>query len=278
MTAIDAFISPTLKHLREHWWDDEFTEFIVETLKPRPGNRILDAGCGEGLAEISIGRQQISQVRLVGIDLVPSKVAAAREAVAAHNQRAAFAAADACRLPFATAAFDSIFCIAVLQHISDVDAAVAEFARVTRKGGRVVAVEPDNSARYFFSSAPAGERAFAAARRFHAALAESRSEATEAAIGPKLPALFDRHAIEPIDVRLFPVPHAQLGAPSAGEWDSRRQAVHRSLASARDARVRTYGDEYLQALGDYEAEAGRAGTAFVEIQHTMLFATVGQRG
>ena len=40
MNAIDAFVSPTLKHLRERWWDDEFTEFLVETLKPRPGNRI----------------------------------------------------------------------------------------------------------------------------------------------------------------------------------------------------------------------------------------------
>ena len=36
-------------------------------------------------------------------------------------------------------------------------------------------------------------------------------------------------------------------------------------------------DEYLEVLRAYEADAGRAGTAFVEIQHTMLFATVGQR-
>ena len=35
--AIDALTSPTLKHLREAWWDDEFTEFLSETLKPRPG-------------------------------------------------------------------------------------------------------------------------------------------------------------------------------------------------------------------------------------------------
>ena len=278
MGVIDALVSPTLKHLREQWWDDEFTEFLVETLKPRPGNRILDAGCGEGMAEISIGRQHISQVRLFGIDLKPSKVSAAREAVASHNQRAAFAAADACRLPFATAAFDSIFCVAVLQHIGDVSAAVAEFARVTRARGKVVAVEPDNSARYFFSSAPAGQRAFTAARRFFAALAESRGDTIEAAVGPKLPALFDRHGIEPIDVRLFPVPHAQLGAPAAADWQQRRQAVQQGLAGATDARVRTYGDEYLEALRDYEAEAAQAGGALVEIQHTMLFATVGQRG
>ena len=31
--SIDALRSPTLKHLRERWWDDEFTEFLTETLR-----------------------------------------------------------------------------------------------------------------------------------------------------------------------------------------------------------------------------------------------------
>src|SRR5688500_19830816 len=95
--AIDAFTSPTLKHLRERWWNDDFTEFLVETLRPRPGNRILDVGCGEGLAEISIGRRQLSQIRLVGVDNVAAKVAIARRETAAHNQRVSFAAGDAVR-------------------------------------------------------------------------------------------------------------------------------------------------------------------------------------
>src|SRR5688572_11282199 len=94
--AIDAFASPTLKHLRESWWDDDFTESLKETLKPRSGNRILDVGCGEGLAQVSIGRLHISQIRLVGIDLFLPKVVEARQKTKSHNLRAAFAAADAC--------------------------------------------------------------------------------------------------------------------------------------------------------------------------------------
>ena len=31
---IDALTSQTLKHLREQWWDEQFTEFLAETLKP----------------------------------------------------------------------------------------------------------------------------------------------------------------------------------------------------------------------------------------------------
>jgi SAM-dependent methyltransferase len=274
---IDALTSPTLKHLRERWWDDSFTEFLAETLKPRPGNRILDVGCGEGLAELSIGRLQISQVRLTGIELVPAKVAQARQVMAAHNQRASFAAADAGRLPFIGQAFDSIFCVAVLQHIGDVAAAVSELARVVRKGGRVVAVEPDNGARYFYSSAAAGELAFTAVRRLFAALAESRGESTDPAVGPKLPALFAANGLEPLDVRLFPVSHAQLGRPDQGIWVNRRGAIDRVAADVRDARLRAYADESLAALSAYETEAKRLGTGFVEIQNTTLFATVAQR-
>jgi ubiquinone/menaquinone biosynthesis C-methylase UbiE len=275
-TAIDGLTSPTLKHLREHWWDEEFTEFLAETLRPRPGNTILDVGCGEGLAEVSIGRLHISQIRLVGVDLAVSKVIAAARETASHNQRVRFAAADACHLPFATGAFDSLFCVAVLQHVADVNLALAECARVTARSGRVVAVEPDNSARYGFSSVPSGRAAFEASERLFSALAAARHERTDPAIGPKLPELFARHGIDPISVRLFPVYQTRLGAPSSTVWAERREAVERLVGQTGDE-VRACGREYVEVLAAYEREATEAGPAFVEIQNTMLFATVGQR-
>ena len=275
--AIDGFTSATLKHLRESWWDDDFTEFLEETLRPRPGNRILDVGCGEGLAEVSLGHLHISQLRLFGVDRVLSKVAQAKRETASHNLRARFAAADACHLPFANGAFDSLYCVAVLQHIRDVAAAVAEFARVTALNGRIVAVEPDNAARYVFSSTPSGRDAFERGVKFFRALATARGERTDHAIGPKLAGVFAEHGIEPVAVRLFPVSSTQVGPPAPEFWTERRQAVEAALAGADGIAVQQAGREYLDALGDYEAAASRAGTAFVEIQHTMLFATVGNR-
>ena len=276
-TAIDAFTSATLKHLREDWWDDDFTQFLAETLRPRAGNRILDVGCGEGLAEVSIGRLHISQIRLVGVDRVVSKVVRARQEAASHNQRVRFAAADACHLPFAAGAFDSLFCVAVLQHIGDVDAALTECARVTAPGGRVVAVGPDNRARYVFSSASSGRAAFEVSRRFLSALAAARRDGSDLAIGPKLPELFSRHDIDPISVRLFPVSHTRLGVPAPADWLARRQAVEGLVEQAPSDAVRALGREYLSALAEYERDATEAGSTFVEIQNTMLFATTGQR-
>lgn len=275
--SIDALTSPTLKYLRERWWNDEFTEFLAETLRPRAGNRILDVGCGEGLAEIHIGRLHVSQLRLFGVDLMIERVLVARQDTAAHNQRVGFATADACSLPFRDGVFDSTFCVAVLQHIGDVASAVEEFARVTVGGGRIVAVEPDNSARYSYSSVPAGQLAFETSQRFFGALTAARGDATDPSVGPRLPTLFAQYGIEPLSVRLFPVSSTHLGAPAGDLWKRRREDIEQAVETAPTDAVRALSREYLDTLARYAREADQAGSAFVEIQHTMLFATVGQK-
>jgi SAM-dependent methyltransferase len=275
--SIDSLTSPTLKHLRERWWNDDFTEFLAETLRPRPGNRILDVGCGEGLAEVAIGRLHLSQIRLVGVDIIVSKVIEARRETRAHNQRVSFAAADAVCLPFTDGAFDSTYCVAVLQHVADVPTAVREFARVTRASGRIVAVEPDNAARYAYSSTPGGALVFDAVARLYAAVAAARGEGADGAVGPKLPGLFSSSGVEPVDVRLFPVAHTLLGAPDPELWRDRRHAIERTATQAVSEEVRRLGQRCLELLAQYEAEAREAGLAFVEIQNTTLVATVGQK-
>jgi ubiquinone/menaquinone biosynthesis C-methylase UbiE len=279
MTApVDSLTSPTLKHLRERWWNDEFTQFLAERLRPRPGNRILDVGCGEGLAEISLSRLQLSQIRLAGVDLVVSKVEQARREAASHNQRVLLAAADAVQLPFRDGSFDSTFCVAVLQHLTDVESAVAELARVTRSHGRVVAVEPDNAARYVYSSLASGAELFAAAQQLFAAIAQAKGERSDAVVGPRMPERFARHGIEPVEVRVFPVSHAWIGAPPPAVWDERRAAMTATMGqSDEDAAVSALASRYFALFDAYRTDAERVGRDFVEIQSTFLFAAVGQR-
>lgn len=274
---IDALTSATLKHLRDRWWDPSFTEFLQETLRPRAGNRILDVGCGTGIAELSLGGLGLSQVKLFGIDRLHTRVRQAVDATAAHNIRAGLAVADACHLPFANAVFDSTFCVAVLQHVKDLETAVAECARVTKPGGRVLAVEPDNSARYWYSSTDSGKRLFELGALFFKALAEASDTSTEQVVGPRVPETFVRQGIEPVAVRLFPVASARLGAPPSTVWNTRRDSIQDAIAKAPNESIRRLGTDYLKLLERYAEEAATAGRSFVEIQHSMLFATVGQR-
>jgi SAM-dependent methyltransferase len=220
-------------------------------------------------------RLRLSQLRLVGVDLVVDRVRAATAATRGMNARVLYAAADACHLPFPDATFDSTFCVAVLQHIREIGPAVAELARVTRPGGRVLVVEPDNAARYWFSSVQSGMIADELGRRFFAGLAAARGESAEAAVGPLIPGLFGAHGVEPESVRLFPVSASHLGSPPASLWDSRRAAVRNAIEKAPDESLRRLGMDYLKAIDRYALDAQRAGPSFVEIQNTMLFATVG---
>jgi len=274
---LDALTSSTLKHLREQWWTDTFTEFLVETLRPRSGKRILDVGCGTGIGEISLARMRLSQVDLFGVDIVFERVRAAFEAARGVNAHVSYATADASQLPFGDKLFDSTYCVAVLQHIRDVGGTVKEIARVTRPGGRILIVEPDNAARYWFSSLASGMEAFELGQRFFGALAAARSESPAAQTGPLVTGLLREHGVLPVSVQLFPVTVSHLGPPDKRVWDGRREAVTAAIAKAPDESLRRLGADYLKSIERYAREASNAGPSFVEIQNTMLFATVGQR-
>jgi hypothetical protein len=73
------------------------------------------------------------------------------------------------------------------------------------------------------------------------------------------------------------VSQTRVGAPPADVWTRRQEAIERMLQEAPNDAVRTLGLEYLDVLHTYAGEAANAGPGFVEIQNTMLFATVGQK-
>lgn len=99
----------------------------------RPGARVLDLGSGEGHVAAAV---RACGGATIGLDLDPLVLAGGRR----RFPGGANVAADAARLPLASASVDAIFCFSVLQY-ADRDAALAEMRRVLRPRGRVVVVE-----------------------------------------------------------------------------------------------------------------------------------------
>jgi len=102
------------------------------------GRRVLDYGCGHGMAAVVLARRG---ARVTAFDLSPGYLAEARRRAAANGVAVDFVCADGERLPFASASFDRIWGNAVLHHLDPARAA-AELGRVLRPGGVAVFCEP----------------------------------------------------------------------------------------------------------------------------------------
>ena len=102
---------------------------LLDLLAPRPGERILDLGCGDGVLTERIAA---SGADVVGLDPAPDLAHAARA------RGLEIIVADA-HVPFADAAFDAVFSNAALHWMRDPPTVLANIARALRPGGRLVA-------------------------------------------------------------------------------------------------------------------------------------------
>jgi demethylmenaquinone methyltransferase/2-methoxy-6-polyprenyl-1,4-benzoquinol methylase len=104
---------------------------------PRPGERILDVAAGTGTSSASLARNGAS---VVAADFSAGMIEVGRRRQAG-NPFVEFVQADATALPFEDDSFDAVTISFGLRNIVDPRAALAEFYRVTKPGGRVVICE-----------------------------------------------------------------------------------------------------------------------------------------
>ena len=115
----------------------ELAEQVRAFVQARGDERALDVGTGAGALALALA-PLVREV--VGVDRVPELLAHARERAAAFGN-VELVEADATALPFPAGSFDLAATIRMLHHVPRPELVVAELARVTRPGGRVLVID-----------------------------------------------------------------------------------------------------------------------------------------
>ena len=110
---------------------------LLELASPRPGDRVLDVGCGTGIVARTAALAVGAQGRVVGIDLNEGMLRVAKRAGAALVPPVEWRQGDATSLPFPDAAFDVVASQQMLQFVPDPERAVREMHRVLAPRGRL---------------------------------------------------------------------------------------------------------------------------------------------
>ena len=107
-------------------------EAVLDAAGVVAGTRVLDIGCGSGLALVLAARRGALPA---GIDISPGLLGIARERLPGADLRDG----DMESLPFPDKAFDAVIGVSAFQFAGDPPRALGEAARVLRPGGRLVA-------------------------------------------------------------------------------------------------------------------------------------------
>jgi ubiquinone/menaquinone biosynthesis C-methylase UbiE len=109
------------------------SELVLEMLRPKQGDRILDAGCGTGVFTLDV---LATGADVVGLELsLPMLLRAGRKL---HGHHFTMVQGDMRKLPFAEHEFDRVVSVTAIEFIEQVSAAIRELFRVTKPGGPIV--------------------------------------------------------------------------------------------------------------------------------------------
>lgn len=129
---------------RADGWNERFAEDgtaftrAIEALAVTAGEKVLDLGCGAGPALPELTHAVSPRGTVVGLDLTPEMLHAAR----VQHPDAPLVLAAAEQLPLADGAFDVIFAAGLISHLENPVLGLVELARASREGARLAIFHP----------------------------------------------------------------------------------------------------------------------------------------
>lgn len=115
-------------------------EDLVEKVAQAAGNKklkLLDVGCGDGVALFLIGRR-LPQLELYGLEPMPEALAVAREKLPGAN----LSQGEAGALPYADEQFEIVISSDVIEHVENAGKMLSEIKRVAKPGAEIIIGTP----------------------------------------------------------------------------------------------------------------------------------------
>ncbi|GAA5192823.1 hypothetical protein GCM10023322_53240 [Rugosimonospora acidiphila] len=130
-------------------WDHKFGRDLpayaqaIDQAAIPAGATVVDVGCGTGRAMEALRAAVGPGGAVIGVDLTPHMLTVAGDST---EPAAALLLGDARHLPLVDGSVDAIFAAGLIQHLPDPAVGLAELARVTRPGGRLILFHPSGRA------------------------------------------------------------------------------------------------------------------------------------
>ncbi|QCR20916.1 bifunctional 2-polyprenyl-6-hydroxyphenol methylase/3-demethylubiquinol 3-O-methyltransferase UbiG [Pontibacter sp. SGAir0037] len=133
---------------RQYWWNEDYLELLAHRLHIGYTQSLVDIGCGKGMMGFKFSKYLPEGATVYGVDFEPDYIEEARQrAQSVYNHNSIhynFSVGNASDLPLPDALADITLCQTLLIHVKDPQRVIEEMIRVTKPGGWVLALEPNN--------------------------------------------------------------------------------------------------------------------------------------
>lgn len=115
---------------------------VIDTLQLQAGEKVLDVGSGPGFLATEMAAIVEASGEIHGVDISEELLVIAKD-IFADQTNLQFHYAEATHLPFMNEYFDVVVVTQVLEYLQDAGAALQEFWRVLKRGGRILILDTD---------------------------------------------------------------------------------------------------------------------------------------